>query len=240
MITVKNISKRYNKVPVLNDLSYRVESGKITGVVGPNGAGKTTLIKCVLGLIKPDQGEINVGPFLLNGNFAYKKMIGYMPQFARFPENLTVRETIALVKDIRSSESDWDEALFTGFGLENEIDKKIKTLSGGTRQKLSALIAFLFRPEVLILDEPTAGLDPAASSLLKDKILEEKARGCTIILTSHIMSELEELADNIVFLLNGQLKFEGSVQTIMQNTREEKLERAVARLMKDWFNEHDV
>jgi Cu-processing system ATP-binding protein len=233
MIELRHIVKKYGKLSVLDDLSYRVERGKITGVVGPNGSGKTTLIKCILGLIKPDQGEIIVGPYILNGNYSYKKMIGYMPQLARFPENLTVDETIALVKDIRAFERDWDEELYLSFNLENEKNKKIYMLSGGTRQKVSALIAFLFKPEILILDEPTAGLDPRASRQLKDKILKARAAGYTIILTSHIMSELEELADNIVFLLNGQLKFEGSVQTIMNTTNEDKLERAVASMMAE-------
>jgi Cu-processing system ATP-binding protein len=232
MIEVKHIVKKYGRIRVLDHLSYKIEKGKITGVVGPNGAGKTTLIKSMLGLIKPDEGEIVIGPYSLNGNFAYKRLIGYMPQHACFPENLTVNETISLVKDIRSGEKKWDEELYDRFNLNLEKDKKIKALSGGTRQKLSALIAFLFCPEILILDEPTAGLDPRASSQLKDKILKEKANGRTVILTSHIMSELEELADNIVFLLNGQLKFEGSVQSIMRDTQADKLERAVAFLME--------
>jgi Cu-processing system ATP-binding protein len=232
MIEVRKIVKKYGPVTVLNDLSYQVEKGTITGIVGPNGAGKTTLIKCILGLIRPDQGRIIVGPYTLNGNFAYKKMIGYMPQFARFPDNLSVSEIITLVKDIRVQEKEWDEELYFHFGLEQERDKKIRMLSGGTRQKLSALIAFLFNPQILILDEPTAGLDPRASSQLKDKILKEKARGRTIVLTSHNMSELEELAENIVFLLNGQLKFEGSVKRLMRDTNSYKLERAVAAMME--------
>jgi Cu-processing system ATP-binding protein len=156
-----------------------------------------------------------------------------MPQLARFPENLTIQEIMDMIKDLRYDEDDFDDELYLSFNLEQEKKKKIRTLSGGTKQKLSAVIAFLFNPDILILDEPTAGLDPRASSQLKDKILKEKARGKTFILTSHIMSELEELSDNIVFMLDGKIRFEGTVQNIMHDTREDKLERAVAYLMEN-------
>jgi Cu-processing system ATP-binding protein len=155
-----------------------------------------------------------------------------MPQLARFPENLTVDEIIRMVKDIRSHQNNYDAELYNLFRLENEKSKKIKTLSGGTRQKLSAVIAFLFNPDILILDEPTAGLDPSASSHLKDKILKERARGKTFIITSHIMSELEELSNNLVFMLEGQIRFKGTIENIMSDTRKKKLERAVADIME--------
>ena len=232
MITIHDLQKRFGKLSVLNSIAYQFEESAVTAVVGPNGSGKTTLIKCILGLVKPDAGAILIDGKKLNGDWNYKRHIGYMPQLARFPENLTVSEIITMIKDLRAQEKNYDEELYHQFKLEQEKNKKLRTLSGGTRQKVSAVIAFLFNPDILILDEPTAGLDPMASSRLKDKILKEKAAGKTFILTSHIMSELEELSDNLVFLLEGSIRFHGTVKTIMTDTKEDKLERAVAWMME--------
>jgi len=232
MIEIIQIKKRFGRLTVLDDLNLHIGRGKITGIVGPNGSGKTTLIKSILGLVRPDRGSIIVAGQVLNGDWQYRKMIGYMPQYGKYPENLTVEEIISMVKNLRDEPGNIDRELYDRFELDRERSKKIHTLSGGTRQKLSAVIAFLFDPDLLILDEPTAGLDPRASSALKDKILKEGTEGKTIIITSHIMSELEELCDEIVFILGGKIKFQGSVQNMIESTREFKLERAVASMME--------
>ena len=232
MIKINDLQKHFGKLNVLNSISCQFEKGAVTAVVGPNGSGKTTMIKCILGLVKPDDGTILIDGKRLNGDWLYRQHIGYMPQIARFPENLTVNEIIRMVKDIRINEKNYDDELYHQFRLEREKSKRLHTLSGGTRQKLSAMIAFLFNPKILILDEPTAGLDPAASSRLKDKIIKEKANGKTFIMTSHIMSELEELSDNLVFILDGQIRFKGTIKNIMTDTHEDKLERAVAWMME--------
>ena len=233
MIEITNLRKSFKRLNVLNNINCVIHESKITAIIGPNGAGKTTLIKAVLGLINPDEGCITVDGNKLNGDWSYRKNIGYMPQLPRFPENLTVNEIIHMIRDLRNFELDTDDEIYINFNLDYEKNKKIRNLSGGTRQKVNAVIAFLFYPTILILDEPTAGLDPRASSRLKDKILKEKARGKTFILTSHIMNELEELADNIIFLLNGEIKFAGPVEDIMNKSSERKLERAVANMMGD-------
>ena len=233
MIEIDGLLKRYGKLPVLRGVDLRVERGRVTAVVGPNGAGKTTLIKAVLGLAHPDGGRIAVDGVVLDGGVDYRARIGYMPQIARFPENLTGADLLALLKDLRgdAGAGALDEELIGRFGLGPELDKPLRTLSGGTRQKVNAAMAFLFRPELLILDEPTAGLDPVASSILKDKILAERAAGRTFILTSHIMSELEELADDVAFLLDGQVRFTGPIDDLKRATRQPSLERAVAQMM---------
>jgi len=231
MIVIRDLHKKFGRLKVLNGLNLTLEQGKISAIIGPNGSGKTTLIKCLLGLVKADQGSITVSGQSLNGDWAYKKMIGYMPQWAHFPENLTAREIISMIKDLRNGEKNWDEELYHSFNLGREAHKKIRTLSGGTKQKVGAYLAFLFHPQILVLDEPTAGLDPMASSLLKDKIMKEKAAGKTVIITSHIMSELQEMAEQIIFLLDGEVKFQGSVQNMMADNKAEKLERAVAAMM---------
>ena len=233
IIRVENLDKSFGRLHVLNKINLQIRAGEITAIVGPNGSGKTTLTKSILGLAKPDSGQIFVSGQVLNGNWAYRKHIGYMPQIARFPENLRVKEILFMVKDLREKETELDEELLHKFGIEKEIDKPLRTLSGGTRQKVSATIAFLFVPDILILDEPTAGLDPAASSKLKEKILQEKSRGKTIILTSHIMSEVEELAENIVFLLDGRIGFQGKITDLKSSIGEHNLERSIARMMEN-------
>ena len=212
MIEIKELSKSYGKLDVLKGVSLKIPTGSVTAILGPNGSGKTTLIKSMLGLVKPDAGSIYFDGEKINGSVEYKRKIGYMPQIARFPENLTVAEILRMVKDLRSEETDYDETLYHEFHLSRELAKPIRALSGGTRQKLSAVVAFLFRPKILFLDEPTAGLDPLSSSRLKDKILREKANGRTFVLTSHVMSEIEELADRLVFLQDGNIFYNGTPQ----------------------------
>lgn len=232
MIEISGLNKSFGKLHVLKEMELTIAEGRITAIVGPNGSGKTTLIKCLLGLVKPDSGKLVINGTEINGDTAYKRQIGYMPQLAKFPENLTVQEILHMVKDVRGEKENLDETLFGEFDLESELKKPVRVLSGGTRQKLSATIAFLFNPAILILDEPTAGLDPISSSRLKDKILRERANGRTVILTSHIMSEIEELSDNLVFLQEGQIFYNGRLQAMINDTGESKLERAIARIMK--------
>ncbi len=230
-IQIDGLSKRFGKLSVLKNVCVEIPKGEVTAIVGPNGSGKTTLIKCLLGLVKPDSGEIVVNGKKIIGDDAYREGIGYMPQVARLPENLKVKDVIAMVKDLRGTATALDEDLMRDFNLQKEWEKKLGNLSGGTRQKVTAAVAFLFKPNILILDEPTAGLDPIASATLKDKILREKTNGKTLILTSHIVSEIEELAGNVVFLLEGEKKFDGKVEAFLSQTNEIRLERAIAKLM---------
>jgi Cu-processing system ATP-binding protein len=231
VIQVTSLTKRFGRLMVLDGLDLHVETGRITAILGPNGAGKTTLIKSILGLVMPDTGEIFVAGERLTGDAAYRSRIGYMPQTARYPENLTVREILAMIRDLRGDVQETDEELIDLFDLEQQMEKPFRTLSGGNRQRVSAALAFLFRPALLFLDEPTAGLDPVASSTLKDKILRERAAGRTIVLTSHVMSEVEELADSVVYLLDGKVYFEEAVASLLERTGEPTLERAMARVM---------
>jgi len=232
MIEVKGFSKKYGKLTVLKDVNLRIEEGSITAVVGPNGSGKTTLIKSMLGLALIEEGEIRINNHALNSECSYRRDIGYMPQLSRYPDNLSTRELLDMLKDLRNTREDLDEELIEKLDMVKEMDKPTRNLSGGTRQKVSAIIAFLFSPKLLMLDEPTAALDPVSSSYLKDKIIKENNRGKTIILTSHNMNEIDELSKNIIFLLEGRVFFEGMVDELKKLTGQENLERAVANLMK--------
>lgn len=231
-ITARGVSKRFGRLEVLRQVDLEIPAGRITGLVGPNAAGKSTFIKSVLGLVRPDAGELQVLGQLVNGDERYRSRIGYMPQAAHFPENLSGAEVLAMIRDLRGPGVASDTALLDGFDLGPQLDKPIRTLSGGTRQKLSAALAFLFRPDLLILDEPTAGLDPIASGIFKEQLAAVRERGASILLASHTLSELEAHADDIVFLLDGRIRFHGPVTQLMERTGFANLERAVAALMQ--------
>jgi Cu-processing system ATP-binding protein len=230
VVGLASVCKRFGRRTVLDAVSCTIGTGRVTAILGPNAAGKSTLIKIVLGLVRADGGTVTVAGTRVNGEPDYRRVLGYMPQAARFPENLTGHKVLAMLCDLRGR-SAVDERLITELALDSELDKPIRTLSGGTRQKLNAAIAFLFRPQLLVLDEPTAGLDPVASGTLKARIREYRERGGSVILTSHVLSEVEELADDVVFLLEGRVAFAGPISELRGETGEERLERAVARLM---------
>jgi len=232
LLVIDGLAKQFGAMPVLQGIDLSLERGRVTAILGPNGAGKTTLIKSILGLTRPDRGIVRLDGRALGEDPRLRATMGYMPQIARFPENLTGAELMALLADLRG-DALIDRELVDRLRLGAERAKPLRTLSGGTRQKVNAVLAFLFSPQLLILDEPTAGLDPIASGVLKDKIREETARGKTFLLASHVMTELEELANDVVFLLDGTVRFSGSLHDLKLRTRQVNLERAVAQLMRE-------
>jgi Cu-processing system ATP-binding protein len=237
MITVKNLSKSFGKLKALDNINIQFHTGQAVSFIGPNASGKTTFIKCLLGMVIPNSGEIVVKGRNIANDFAYRNDIGYMPQIGRYPDNMTIGQVFDMMKDIRKGNSRQetgdrlDEELITLFGLKTMFSKQMRTLSGGTRQKVSAALAFLFDPSVLILDEPTAGLDPVASEILKAKILKEKQRGKLILITSHILSDMDEIASDVLYLIEGKVQFFKSVQQLKSETCEQKLEKVIARVM---------
>jgi Cu-processing system ATP-binding protein len=231
ILQIMSVCKRFGALDILRSVDLTVSAGRVVAIVGPNGAGKTTLIKSVLGLTRPDTGRITLMGVDVLGANAYRTAVGYMPQIARFPENLTGAELIALLKDLRGPAAQLDTELIDCFGIEEALEKPLRVLSGGTRQKVNAAMAFLFSPELLILDEPTAGLDPLSSSVLKDKILVERGAGKTVMVTSHIMNELEELADDVAFMVDGRVAFAGTLDDLKRVTAQTTMERAVAAMM---------
>ena len=231
MIRIRELDKRFGSAHVLRAVDLDIVRGRVTAIVGPNGAGKTTLMKMILGLTRIGEGRILVDGERVGDDPAYRAHIGYMPQIARFPENLTGAELIAMMRDLRGGAAEVDDDLITRFQLTDHLRKPLRVLSGGTRQKVNAVLAFLFRPELLVLDEPTSGLDPVASATLKDKIAEVRAAGRTVIVTSHVLSDLDAIADDIVFLNEGRVGFAGAVHDLKLATRQLSLERAIAQVM---------
>lgn len=232
MVKVDALYKSYGKQSVLRDVSLEIKPGKISAILGHNGSGKTTLIKSILGLVIPDRGSIFVDGQKINGASAYRRDIGYISQIARFPDNLTVAEVIAMVKDLRSQHQS-EAPLIKLFNLEAHLNKSLRTLSGGTKQKVNVVLAMMHDPRLLICDEPTVGLDPISLVKLKDTFRAGRAKGQTIILITHIMSLVEELADDLIYIQDGQIYFVGTVDTLITNSSESNLERAIAKLMEE-------
>ncbi|MFL5739141.1 MAG: ABC transporter ATP-binding protein [Flavisolibacter sp.] len=231
MIRIEHINKRFKKLVALSNISAEFTEGQVVSLVGPNGSGKTTLIKSILGLVRPDSGTIYFQDEPIHGQVSYRQNIGYMPQIGKFPENMKIGQLFHMIKNIRK-EKKWDEELYYRFKLDTMLDKSLKALSGGTRQKVSAALAFLFDAQALILDEPTAGLDPLSSEILKEKIITEKNKGRLILITSHILSDLEELTTHVVYLQEGRMIFYRSLSELQIETGEVKLSRAIASIMK--------
>jgi Cu-processing system ATP-binding protein len=231
MIEITKLHKKFGKLTVLEGLDLEIQSGGIFAILGPNGSGKTTLIKSILGMVIPNSGEIKINDQSVLNKWDYRNKINYLPQIANFPANLTVKELIAMVKNLRPKESN-DSDLIELFSLDPFIDKKLGNLSGGTKQKVNIVLTFMFDSELIILDEPTTGLDPISLIHLKEIIQNEKSKGKTILITTHIMSFVEEVADEIVFLLDGKIYFKGSTKHLKSQTNQPDLEHAIAHLMK--------
>lgn len=231
MIIASNVSKKFGKLQALQNVSVTFNKGECIALIGPNGSGKTTLIKSILGMVVPDSGFITFNGKNILHDWKYRSGIGYMPQIGRYPENMRIGDVLAMMKDIRGYGGQLDEELIHSFGLDALLQKRMRTLSGGTRQKVSACLAFLFDPAVLILDEPTAGLDPVSSELLKQKIIREKQKGKLIMVTSHVLSELDEMVTEVIYMQDGELRFHKSIADLREATGQEKLSKAIAQVM---------
>ncbi len=227
------LRKRYGRLTVLDGLDLDVARGQVTALVGPNASGKTTFNKILLGLVRPDAGTIEFDGEVVGDDPSYRRRIGYMPQSATFPGNLCAADVFAMLSDLRGRAQGRDEELVQSLELAPVLKTPIRLLSGGMRQRVNAALAFLFRPELLLLDEPTAALDPISSGVLKEKIRRTRDDGGTFILTSHVLSEVEALADRVAFLLDGRVRFDGTQDELKEVTGEATLERAIARLMRD-------
>lgn len=235
MIEVKNVCKRFGKLEVLRDVNASFEKGKSYAIIGPNGSGKTTLIKSILGMVLPDSGSILVDGTSIRGHWNYRRQIGYMPQIGRYPDNMTIGQLLRMIRDLRPDVADTDDELIHSLRLEELYQKRMHTLSGGTRQKVSAAISFLFNPAILILDEPTAGLDPISVETLKEKILREKEKGKVFLITSHILSDLDELSSDLLYIEDGVIRYTNTMTGLKKETGEDKLGKAIAGMMRKDF-----
>ena len=231
MISIEKVSKQFGKLKVLDEVSTFCDKSECIALIGPNGSGKTTLIKSILGMVIPNSGKITFDGKNISNDFLYRDKIGYMPQIGRYPENMTIGQVLGMMKDIRGKSENLDDDLIRAFSINNLLNKRMGTLSGGTIQKVSAALAFLFKPAVLILDEPTAGLDPVASELFKEKIIAEKDKGKLVLITSHILSDLDDLVSRVIYMQEGKLLFHKSIDELRKDTGEERLVKSIAQVM---------
>ncbi|MBS4058699.1 MAG: ABC transporter ATP-binding protein [Bacteroidales bacterium] len=230
VIEIQQLVKSFGKTRVLEGIDLNFEASRISVVLGPNGSGKTTMIKSVLGMVIPNSGSIKVLGTDIQGQWDYRKNISYLPQIANFPPNLTALELVNMLADLRGGNQHTRE-LIERFGLGPFMRIRLSNLSGGTRQKVNILLAFMSDAPVIILDEPTNGLDPVALIRLKSLIAQKKSEGRSFLITTHIMQLVEELADEIVFLLEGKIYFKGTVSELKGTFNENNIEKAIARIL---------
>ncbi len=232
MVGFKNIHKKFNKNKVLTGIDLSIQKGKTTAILGPNGSGKTTLIKILLGMTLANQGEILVDDKSIKNDWSYRQEIDYLPQIANFPENIKVKEIVAMIKDLRN-QTTRDKELIAYFELEPYLNTKLSHLSGGFKQKVNIVLSLMFDSPFIILDEPTSGLDPVSLIKLKELLKKEQDKGKTILITSHIMSFVEEVSDHIAFILDGKVFFDGSIKELKSTTDETNFEYAIANLLNN-------
>lgn len=234
MIKIENIHKRFGKHHVLRGISIDFEKGRSVALIGPNGSGKTTLIKCLLGMVKPDEGDILFGGESVISQSQYRQHIGYMPQIQRFPEHMKVSGLFKMMQQLRTdiSENQYDWSLYRDFEIDKMGQKQLGQLSGGMKQKVSAALAFLFNPDVLVLDEPTAGLDPISNEVLKAKLKSSLERNKGIIITSHILSDLDEITTDVAYLMEGNIAFFKTLEQLRTDTSEDRLNRVIAQILQ--------
>ncbi|MCB0457115.1 MAG: ABC transporter ATP-binding protein [Flavobacteriaceae bacterium] len=233
MIEIKSIHKSFGKNKVLQGVDLIIPQGNTIAIMGPNGSGKTTLIKSILGMVLPNQGNILMNGKNIQRSWKYRNQIDYLPQIANFPNNLKVSELIKMIKDIRGGEIVEEDKYINLFSLHPFLNKKLGNLSGGTKQKVNLVIALMFESPLIILDEPTSGLDPVSLLVLKDIIIEQKKKGKTLLICSHIMSFVEAVCDTIIFIWEGKIYFNGTISALKKETAEDDFEHAIAHLLKN-------
>lgn len=219
MLEVKNVAGGYVNIPVLKDVSFTVEDGQLVGLIGLNGAGKSTTIKEIIGLLTPYQGQIVIdGLTLLQGAENYRKKIGFIPETPSLYEELTLKEhleVVAMAYDL-SWEQAWGrvEHLLKLFRLDEKLDWFPVNFSKGMKQKVMIICAFMVEPSLLIVDEPFLGLDPVAISDLIALLGEEKSKGTSILMSTHVLDSAEKMCDSFVILHQGQVRATGNLEEL--------------------------
>jgi Cu-processing system ATP-binding protein len=230
LLSLRGIAKRFGRTRVLDDVTADVGRGRITALVGPNGSGKSTLDKILLGFVRPDAGAATFDGHDLLRSPAARATIGYMPQHPRLPEHLTARDLLELLHRLRPDAAR-DARAMDVLHVAPLLDTRLGILSGGQRQRINAALALHFCPVLAVLDEPTAGLDPDSAQQLKGLLRDLADDGRSVLVTSHVLSEVETLADDVLFLLEGRVAFAGPLSALRARAIDGSLEAAMAAVM---------
>ena len=215
----KGLTKSYGKVQALRGVDLQVQRGEIYGFLGPNGAGKTTTIRCLLDMIRPNGGEVLVlGLNPQASPIAVQQRCGYLPGEMELFENLTVEQQLKFLSDMRGRKVDWEYTRQLCQRLSLDLKHLIKNLSKGNKQKIGVVQALMHRPELLLLDEPTGGLDPLMQQEVLDLIRDARAAGATVFFSSHILSEVEAVTDRVAIIREGKIIEVGETSLLTQRT----------------------
>lgn len=219
-VEISNVTKRFGKVEAVRDVSFQLPEGETVALVGHNGAGKTTLMKLMLGLIRPTSGHISVlGEDPAAGEFEARRRLGYLPENVSFNAALTGHETLAFYARLKREPGKAVAPLLDRVGLTHAANRRVGTYSKGMRQRLGLAQALLGEPRVLLLDEPTTGLDPALRQSFYEIVEELRARGATVLLSSHALTELEERAGRVIIMNRGVKVADGTLDELRRIAR---------------------
>lgn len=219
MLEIKNVTKKFEKITAVKNISFKVEKGKVLGIVGRNGAGKSTIFRMILNLIEPTEGEIRFDDQAIDNNVL--NCFGYLPEEGSLLSQYSVIDLCEYYGALKlMTKDEVFQSLTTWlkeFNIEEYLNMKIGKLSKGNRQKIQFIVAILHNPDFIILDEPFSGLDPVSVEELEKAILKLKNEGKTIIFSSHIMSHVENICDDILLINKGESLLQGNLSNILQN-----------------------
>ena len=231
IIRINNVSKNYKNIKALSNISLTINEGELYGLLGVNGAGKTTLLKILSGLTNPTNGDFIVDGFANKNMDEIKRIIDISPQESAVAKNLTVLENLKFFQDLYNQKDEkYLNEIINDLGLSEVINQRAKTLSGGYQRRLSIALGLISKPKILLLDEPTLGLDVIARRELW-KIVNKFRGKITIILTSHYLEEIEALCDRVAILSKGNLLIEGTIDEIKEKTNESSFEEAFVKII---------
>ena len=232
MLRAESLVRRYGAVTAVDRLSFDVEPGETFALIGPNGAGKTTTLRMLLGLTRPDSGRITIGPRgLAPHDPEARRELGYVPQHVEFPHGRTVREVLTFYAELRGLAADAVDRVLERVALATHADRRATDLSGGYTQRLSLAQALLADPALLVLDEPTASLDPEATWEFRSLIQQLQREGKTILLCSHLLSEVERVAHRVLILFEGRCVGLESLDAL--RTRQARATRLAIRIREE-------
>lgn len=231
MIEIRDLHKSFSKRTVLEGITFTCAPGAVTGLIGPNSCGKSTLMKSILGLVIPDKGTISFKGRSIESGSSYRSDLGYVPQIVDFPDNLSVSEVLDFLENLREKKAVKRQELINRLDLRSHLGHSFGQLSGGARQKLGVVCALMFDSAHILLDEPSASLDPVTAVSLREIVAEEARAGKTVLMVSHNLNEIQQLAKSIVFLLDGNVRFSGTTESFLGNGRD--LESALVSYVKE-------